>query len=624
MIELTIDGKKVKADEGSTILDAAKALGIEIPTLCYYEMLEPYGACRLCVVEITEGKKTKLVTSCNYPVSAGLEVNTFTDRVVRARKMVIELLLARCPEAEVLQELAKQYGIEKPRFKPHKEERDDCILCGLCVRMCDDLVKAHAICFEDRGIKRQVTTPFNEPTDKCLTCGACAYVCPTGVFKVEDEKGRKIQLDELVLGPKTPVYVPTRQAVPNVPVIDKESCIHFQTEGCGICEKVCEPEAINYKQEEEIIEAEVGNIIIATGFRTFNPERLPQYGYKKLPNVITGLDFEKLNAASGPTGGNILMENGEPPKSVGIVHCFGSRDVNTNAYCSRVCCMYALKFAHLIKEKIDAVVYNFYIDMRCFGKGYEEFYNRLLEEDVRFIRGKVAALSDFAITDSEKGKIVVRVEDTLAGYVRRIPLDMAVLCTGLETADDSRRISRFFGCGQDKSGWFIEKHPKLAPVSTATDGVFIAGACQGPKDIPDAVAQGSAAAANVLSLISRKQVEVEAATCEVNPDICAGCRICNTMCPVNAMDFDEKEMKSVINDALCKGCGTCAAACPNAAIKAKHFTDKQIFAEIEGILAQHKQVDKKEEVEEKKKVKVPPHVKEKKQATARVENPKNK
>jgi heterodisulfide reductase subunit A len=290
-----------------------------------------------------------------------------------------------------------------------------------------------------------------------------------------------------------------------------------------------------------------------------------------------------MNSASGSTGGRILLANGQAPKSVGIIHCVGSRDERHNQYCSRVCCMYALKFAHLIKEKTEAEVYNFYIDMRCFGKGYEEFYHRLLEEEVRFIRGRAASVSDFPLNDHERNKLIIRVEDTLIGQVRRIPVDMVVLATGLEPVTEAAELARTFhiSCG---NGFFTERHPKLAPVSTPTDGIFIAGACQGPKDIPDTVAQASAAASQVQSLMARGEIEVESATSMVDEQKCAGCRICNTLCSLSAISFDEERHISVINDVLCKGCGTCAAACPSAAIIARHFTDEQLFAEIEGAL----------------------------------------
>ncbi len=581
LIKLSIDGKEVEVEQGSTVLDAAKKLGIEIPTLCYHEMLEPYGGCRVCTVEIGEGEATELVTSCNRVADDGMIVKTDTERVLKARRLVVELLLGRCSGVEVIRDLASKLGIEESRFGKGEET---CILCGLCVRTCSEIVKADAITFAERGFERKVATPFDRISEVCITCGACAYVCPTGHIKIEDPKGRQILHSELSLGPKTAIHIPVMQAVPNVPRIDEDSCIHVKTGGCGVCEKVCEPEAIRYEQEEEEIEVEVGNIIVATGFDNYDCSKLRQYGYGVYDNVLSALEFEQMNSASGPTGGEILLANGEPPKSVAILHCIGSRDANAHEYCSRVCCMYSMKFAHLLREKTTAEVYELYIDMRCFGKGYEEFYNRILEEDVRIIRGKGAEVSDFAIFEGEQGKLIVRCEDTLVGQIRRIPVDMVVLASGLEATADAKEVARMFSIGQGKDGWFIEKHPKLAPVSTTTDGVFIAGCCQGPKDIPDTVAQGSAAASAVLSLICQGQVEIEATTAFIDPDLCSGCKTCNTLCPYSAITFDAEKAVSEINEALCKGCGTCVAACPSSAICARGFTDQQMFAEIEGLM----------------------------------------
>jgi heterodisulfide reductase subunit A len=414
----------------------------------------------------------------------------------------------------------------------------------------------------------------------CNGCGACWEKCPG------TRVPRKGNVHEkLSLGPTTSIYMPFMQAVPAIPVIDADTCIRFKTGKCGICADACERNAIKYDMEDEILEFEVGNIILATGFQAFDPTPMKRYGYKKLDNVMTALEFEVMNCASGSTGGKIQMVDGTEPKSVGIVHCVGSRDKHHHDYCSRVCCMYALKYSHLIKEKTDAEVYQFYIDLRCFGKGYEEFYDRLLGEDVRFVRGKVAEITEVPDTEAEKGKLVVEVEDTLVGTVRRIPLDLVVLCTGLEAHESLPAIAGLCSVSVGKDGFIIEKHPKLGPVSTATDGVFIAGACQSPKDIPDTVAQASAASSAVLSMITREKIEIESATAWVDEDKCSGCKLCNTLCPYLAIKFDEEKGVSVVNEALCKGCGTCAAGCPSNAISAKHFEDRQIFAEIEGILS---------------------------------------
>jgi len=312
---------------------------------------------------------------------------------------------------------------------------------------------------------------------------------------------------------------------------------------------------------------------------------MAQLGYGRYEYVITGMQFERMSNASGPTGGKILMKNGTLPKSVAILHCIGSRDVNYHEYCSRVCCMYSLKFSHLCHEKLPgAAVYQMYIDLRCFGKGYEEFYNRLQEEGVNFIRGRAGEVTTIAESPAEEGKLVVLVEDTLVRQVRRIPVDMVVLSTALEPRADVADVARLFSISRSKDGFFLEKHPKLDPIATTTDGVFIAGCCQAPKDIPDTVAQASAAAARVLSMISKGRVEIESATAMVDENLCSGCKTCLPLCSYKAITFDEGKKVSVINEALCKGCGTCAAACPSGAIKSRHFTTEQIMAQIEGAL----------------------------------------
>jgi heterodisulfide reductase subunit A len=247
--------------------------------------------------------------------------------------------------------------------------------------------------------------------------------------------------------------------------------------------------------------------------------------------------------------------------------------------------MYSLKIAHLVREKTDAKVHEFYIDMRAFGKGYEEFYKRLLREDVTFVRGRVAEITNVPQNPSEKGKLIVMAEDTLLGFVRRVPVDMVILSVGLEPRKDAAQIAHTFRTSRSKDGFFLEKHPKLAPVSTASDGLFIAGSCQSPKDIPDSVAQGAAAAANVLSLIDRKEVELEPTIAVINEESCSGCRICIGLCPYGAIDFDDKANRAVITTALCKGCGVCVAACPSAAIEQQNYTNRQLMAEVEAICA---------------------------------------
>jgi heterodisulfide reductase subunit A len=408
----------------------------------------------------------------------------------------------------------------------------------------------------------------------CTGCGVCQTKCP---WKVDSEF-------EAGLGKRKAIYTPFPQAVPNVPVIDKEHCAYFQSGKCRACEKFCEAKAIDFEQEDEIIEVEVGSIILATGFQVFDPTPIYEYGYGRLDNVITSLEFERLVNSAGPTEGDIVLKDGSEPKSIAIIHCVGSRDEKYHEYCSRVCCMHSMKFAHLIKEHTDAEVYEFYIDIRSFGKGYEEFYNRVLEEGTTFIRGRPAEITDVAETPEEEGKLIVQFEDTLVGRQRRLPVDMVVLSCALEPQADAEAINRLFNISCSGDGFFLERHPKLEPVSTMTDGIFLAGCCQGPKDIPDTVAQASAAAAEALSIISRGRVEVEAATAVIDERICSGCQACKLICPYSAIDFDEEKGVCRVNKTLCKACGACVATCFSHAISLEHFTNEQIVAEMEGAL----------------------------------------
>lgn len=412
--------------------------------------------------------------------------------------------------------------------------------------------------------------------DLCVGCLECIEGCIYKQAKVTDEFNAG-------LSKRRPIYVPFPQATPLVAVIDPETCIEFKTHKCKkSCAEACERDAIDFNQTDEIKEIEVGAIILATGFKTFDARRVPRYSYGKYPNIYTSLEVERLVNAAGPTGGEVVLTNGEKPRSVGIIHCVGSRDSHTNVYCSRVCCMYSLKLAHLIRERTGAEVYNFYIDMRTPGKGYEEFYEKLLQENVHFIRGRVAEVTDWTMTPEEEGKLVIRCEDTLIGMVRRIPVDMVVLSVGLEPQANADDVRRLFNISCSKEGWFLERHPKLAPVSTFTDGVFLAGACQGPKDIPDSVAQAGAAAAEALALVDRGYVELEPNTAFVLSDFCSGCKTCIDLCPFSAVEFDAAKTVAVVNGALCKGCGTCVAACPSGALQQNLFTDEQIFHEIRG------------------------------------------
>jgi len=411
----------------------------------------------------------------------------------------------------------------------------------------------------------------------CTGCGICEEKCPKKVVDDVFEAG---------LGTRKAIYRPFPQAVPKYPVIDVKSCIYFQRGKCKACQIFCPPGAIDFEQQDQLLKLQVGNIIMATGYDPFDARRIPRYGYGRLANVFTSIQFERMVNASGPTGGRILLRDGATePKSIAIVHCVGSRDENYNEYCSRVCCMYSLKFAHLVRERLpNAEVYNFYIDVRAAGKRYEEFYHRVMKEGAHFIRGRVAEVTDAARTPDEEGKLIVQVYDTLFGAQRRIPVDMVVLSVGMESRHDARKVVQQFGLGCDMSGFFTERHPKLDPTLTMVEGIFIAGACQGPMAIPETVAQGGAAAARVASMIGQGTVVMEPIKAHIDADQCSGCRVCNTLCPYNAIVYHADQKVSEVITALCQGCGTCVAACPSSSITGAHFTREQLMAQVEGLL----------------------------------------
>jgi heterodisulfide reductase subunit A len=403
-------------------------------------------------------------------------------------------------------------------------------------------------------------------TTDCTACDLCTQTCP---IEVPSEFN-------LGLGARKAIYVPFPQAVPLIYTIDDEACI-----GCGMCKNVCEPEAIDYDMEPEIIERDVGTIIVATGSEIFDAEKKEEYGYGRLSNVLNALEFERMSSASGPTGGKVLRpSDGKTPLRLGFVQCVGSRDEKVgNLYCSRVCCMYAIKNARIYKEKHpEADVYIFYMDIRAFGKGYEEFYKTAQEEyGIHFIRGRPSE-----VLEDDGKNVIVKVEDTLLGQALEIELDLLVLSVGLVPPKGAEEIQNLLRISSGSDGFFLEAHPKLRAVDTLTEGVYLAGTCQGPKDIPDSVTQGSAAASKAAIPMSKGEVEIEPLTAVVDKNECIGCRICERVCMFNAISIVDR--KAQLNEALCTGCGVCAAACPTSAIQIRHFKDSQIFAMIEAAL----------------------------------------
>jgi len=305
MVKLIINGKNIQCPEDTTVLKAATEAGIRIPTLCNHESLQPYGSCRLCVVEVTFRGKTKIQASCALPVSDGMEVQTNTDRILNIRRTLIKLFLSRCPESNVIHELANEFGItdvkKNPFRKPDKKSPstfvndDGCILCGMCVRLCDDVLKIGALSFEGRGANRHVTTPFRKTSEFCVTCGACSFVCPTGAIEHirirPNEPEDMPDMFEYGMKTRKPINIPFPQAVPRVPVIDKTNCMNFHTGGCKVCEDNCQAEAIDHSQEDKIEELPVGAIIVATGFQLFDSSQIAQYGYGKLDNVLSAMEL---------------------------------------------------------------------------------------------------------------------------------------------------------------------------------------------------------------------------------------------------------------------------------------------------------------------------------------------
>jgi heterodisulfide reductase subunit A len=330
-------------------------------------------------------------------------------------------------------------------------------------------------------------------------------------------------------------------------------------------------------------ELEFGNIIVATGLKPYNPQAIREYGYHYLPNVITSLEFEKMLL-----DGLIRTKEGKVPNDILIMHCVGSRNKNFHGYCSRNCCMTALKFANQIRSALpESNIYQAYADMRAFGKGCEELYLKTAGKDVVFLMyDQHRQLPEIRRAPAnEECEMLIEIDEKLSGETVEVPADLVILMTAMEGREDAKEVARSVGISMCGNDFFIEKHPKLDPVATTTDGVFIAGSCQGPKDIPDSIAQAKAATARVLASIAVGQVQIEVTTAAVNEDVCCGCQTCVSVCPYTAISFDEEKNVSVVNEILCKGCGTCGAACPTGAIRTRHFTDEQILNQIEGLLA---------------------------------------
>ncbi len=538
-VRITIDGRATTAAADATILDAARQMGVTIPTLCHYRGLSPYGACRICLVEIDSPRGPRQVASCSYPVEEGLVVRTNTEAVRESRRTVLEMLLAEAPQSQELAQLAAELGVAGTPLKKAAEGK--CILCGLCVRTCNDLMARGAISMFGRGGKRRVSTAFHEASDQCQACGACVFVCPTGAVNLATISARRPKLHQTryaqYLESRPSIDLAHPQASPRVPVIDRQNCVHFTTGECGLCAKVCQAGAIDYDQPVEKLELEVGGVVLTPGFEAFDAARRGEFGYGLAPNVLTSLQFERMLSASGPTHGHIRRPaDGKAPRRLAFIQCVGSRNEGCdNAYCSSICCMAATKEAILAKEHepgLDVTI--FFLDLRAFGKDFDRYCDRAKNQlGVRYVRSFISRVyempgtrnlrlvhagekgmpgrvpSSEALTHQESGGPEAGGSALRSTTPRLSPqmkltkeeFDMVVLSLGLEPSASLQEQAERLGVVLNR--WGFAATDEFHPLDTSRPGVFVGGAFQEPKDIPDTVMQASAAAARAMCLLNK-------------------------------------------------------------------------------------------------------------------------
>ena len=420
---------------------------------------------------------------------------------------------------------------------------------------------------------------------KCTGCGVCTEKCPS-------RKG----LNEFNMGLNTrgAIYIPFAQAIPNVAVIDAKNCLHFRTGKCGLCEKNCSAGAIRFDQQDEMLERKYGAIIVATGFKPIDASAFDEYAYTQSKDVVTSLEFERIMNAAGPTKGQLVRpSDGKHPREIVFIQCVGSRcsqdAVKGKPYCSKICCMYTAKHAMLVREKYpDVKVHVFYIDARTPGKNFDEFYRRAVEQyDVDYIKGMVGKVS------VEGDHLHVQGSDLLANEQVHIQADMVVLATAIEPDPTARAIGTMLTASMDTNDFFTEAHPKLRPVESPTAGIYLSGVCQGPKDIPETVAQAGAAAAKVIGLLSKNSLTCNPCVAHADELLCNGCSQCERVCPYGAISYEDREVRgpefrgvkrvAVVNEAVCQGCGACTVTCPSTAMDLKGFSNNQIMAEVDAI-----------------------------------------
>ena len=420
--------------------------------------------------------------------------------------------------------------------------------------------------------------------NKCTGCGVCQEKCPSKKTPNEFNRG---------LNTRSAIYTPFAQAIPNVPVIDTTACTKFKTGKCGVCQKVCQAGAINYTQKDEIITENYGAIVVATGFDTIKLDKYGEYAYGQSKDVITSLELERVMNAAGPTKGHLeRLSDGKHPKEIVFIQCVGSRcsDDRGKPYCSKICCMYTAKHAMLIRDKYpDVNVTVFYIDVRTPGKNFDEFYRRAVEEyGVNYIKGQVGK-----VIPQADGSLLVQGVDLLDQKQILKKADMVVLATAIEPNPDVRKIATMLTASIDTNNFLTEAHPKLRPVESPTAGVFLSGVCQGPKDIPETVAQAGAAAVKVIGLLAKDKLKTNPCTAQADELMCNGCSQCANVCPYGAISYETKLINdhgirqdrriAVVNSALCQGCGACTVTCPSGAMDLKGFSNRQILAEVDAI-----------------------------------------
>ena len=500
MATVTIDGRSSEVSIGTTILDAARQMGISIPTLCHYGGITPAGACRVCLVEIEVGSARKMVSSCSHPIEGDLVVHTASDAVLETRRTVIELLLAQAPDSRELRDFAAENGVESTAFASAEEGK--CVLCGLCTRVCGDVMGRGAIDLHGRSSERKVEPAYNETTAQCQVCGACEHVCPTGAIDLKNispelSVAHRTGYDKFLF--KRPnIEMAHAQAAPRVPAIDRDNCVHFKTGECGLCEKVCGAGAIDYEQEEEIRELEVGAVVLTPGFKAFDATKRSEFGLGFCENVVSNIQFESLLSASGPTAGHILRRSdSKAPKSLAFIQCIGSRDVGCgNEYCSSVCCMAATKEAIMAMDHEPGLkVTVFFLDMRAFGKDFDRYYQRAKDEGVRYVRSFVSRI--FEMPDTRNLQLTY-----LNNEMERVEeeFDMVVLSLALDPSPSLRDQAQLMNV--ELNPWGFARTGDLTPLDTSRSGVFVGGVFHEPKDIPDTVMQSSGSAARAMSLLA--------------------------------------------------------------------------------------------------------------------------